>query len=294
MGFKKTFALVLIGLFLISNVSFQPATVKGQPNNLQAPAIQWQKEYGDNDTESVSNLIQTSDGGYAFLDLGYSYQLNPVVPSTFYKVDSSGNLQWTKTIKLFTASNLIQTSDGGYEIAGEWNTYGTTNQITPTIIKLNSKGDIRWYENTSTVLKLAIASSNIHTSDGGFAYEESGGIIKTDSNGNIQWVKNLTFSQYNDGINLPLVLSSLIETKDGALAGLGVGSPYAETIDGNIYLIKTETFLPLPSQTLLPTPITTPITTPVLTTYVIAIAFVIVVIGISIVLLICRRHRKNR
>ncbi len=37
MGFKKTFALVLIGLFLISIVSFQPATAKAQTRTLVVP-----------------------------------------------------------------------------------------------------------------------------------------------------------------------------------------------------------------------------------------------------------------
>ena len=48
------------------------------------------------------------------------------------------------------------------------------SHTTPTLIKLNSKGDIQWYENTSTVLNLAIGSSNIQTSDGGFVYFEAG------------------------------------------------------------------------------------------------------------------------
>ncbi len=155
----------------------QTITISPSSSSTSPPATQWQKLYGSGKTESVSNLIQTSDGGYAFLDCGKSYQQHDFIPSTLFKLDSSGNMQWNKTINLFTASNLIQTSDGGYEIAGEWNTYGiiyqTTepiNQTTPTLIKLNSKGDIQWYENTSSVLNLAVVSSNIQTSDGGFAY----------------------------------------------------------------------------------------------------------------------------
>jgi len=35
------------------------------------PATQWQKLYGSQYAIQVSNLIQTSDGGYAFLDCGY-------------------------------------------------------------------------------------------------------------------------------------------------------------------------------------------------------------------------------
>jgi hypothetical protein len=113
------------------------------------------------------------------------------------------------------------------------------------------------------------ATNLIQTSDGGYAYLQSsgttpfwgfkvpaGGIVKTDSNNNTQWVKNLTYpSAYGD---LPLVLSSLIETSDGALAGLGVGNYILGNYDGRMYLVKTEPFLPLPTQTPLPTPILTP------------------------------------
>ena len=102
----------------------------------------------------------------------------------------------------------------------------------------------------------------------------AGGIVKTDSNNNTQWVKNLTYpSLYGD---LPLVLSSLIETSDGALAGLGVGSHALGYYDGDIYLVKTETFLPLPTQTPLPTPIPTPPPPPTVE----AISVVSVIIGV--------------
>jgi hypothetical protein len=267
-------------------------------------------------------LIQTSDGGYAFLDCGKSYQQHDFIPSTLFKLDSSGNMQWNKTIKLFTASNLIQTSDDGYEIAGEWNTYGiiyqTTeplNQTTPTLIKLNSKGDIQWYENTSMVLNLAIASSNIQTSDGGFVYFEAGNgvlnppnatvsptLVKTDSNNNTQWIENLPYSgpsNYENGtIWFPFKMFSIIETTDGGLACLGIADPYLQPqgLWGPIYLMKTAPFLPLPSQSPLPTPLPSPTPTPTKITVneqILIIALIAVVIALSIVLLIYRRHRKT-
>ena len=72
------------------------------------------------------------------------------------------------------------------------------------------------------------------------------------------------------------MLSSLIETSDGALAGLGVGSHALGYYDGDIYLVKTETFLPLPTQTPLPTPIPTPPPPPTVE----AISVVSVIIGV--------------
>jgi hypothetical protein len=301
----------------MSLIILQPTLVSAQTSSSTSPpATQWQKLYGGADARvaQVSNLIQTSDGGYAFLDCGKSYQ-TLFIPSTLYKLDSSGNMQWNKTINLFTASNLIQTSDGGYEIAGEWNTYGTTYQTTPTLIKLNSKGIMQWYENTSTTLNLAIASANIQTSDGGYAYfkpAEPGvngfptdvsfpTLVKTDSNNNTEWVENLTYSgpfnYYNGTITFPFQIFSFIETSDGALAGLGIAdSPLTpQGFWGYIYLIKTAPFLPLPSQSPLPTPLPSPTPSPTILTVdeqILIIAVIAVVAALSIVLLIYRRHRK--
>jgi hypothetical protein len=170
-----------------------------------SPATDWQKLYGSGNTQLVSNLIQTSDGGYAFLDCAKSYQ-SFFTPAILYKLDSSGNMQWNKTINRFVGFSLIQTSDGGYEISGQWSTYGTTYVDTPAVIKTDSKGNMQWYKNTSMVLNLAIASSNIQTSDGGFAYFEAGNgvlnpssatvsptLVKTDSNNNSQWILNLPY-----------------------------------------------------------------------------------------------------
>jgi hypothetical protein len=260
---------LLVSTGLLNGVS-APATERQEEYGKHI-GIEWQREYGYsgyNHVESATNLIQTSDGGYAFLSQAWGHQTT-FRPSTLYKVDSSGIVQWNETIPFLSALTIIQTNDEGYEIAGYWSTYGTTYEHTPTLVKTDFQGNIEWVKNYSSVPDLGITSTTIQTSDGGYAYLQSsgmipfwgfkvpaGGIVKTDSNNNTQWVKNLTYpSAYGD---LPLVLSSLIETSDGALAGLGVGSYGLGNYDGRIYLVKTEPFLPLPTQTPLPTPILTP------------------------------------
>jgi hypothetical protein len=294
-----------VGLMLILAVAVSLLVSTGVLNGVSAPAterqeeygkhidIEWQREYEGREfidifriDESTTNLIQTSDGGYAFLSHAWGHQIT-FRPSTFFKVDSSGIMQWNETIPFLSAHTLIQTNDEGYEIAGYWSTYGTTYEHTPTLVKTDVQGNIEWVKNYSSVPDLGVSSASIQTSDGGYAYLQSsgmtpfwgfkvpaGGIVKTDSSNNTQWVKNLTYpSLYGD---LPLVLSSLIETSDGALAGLGVGSHALGYYDGDIYLVKTEPFLPLPTQTPLPTPIPTPPPPPTVE----AISVVSVIIGV--------------
>jgi len=173
---------------------------------------------------------------------------------------------------------------------------------------------MQWYENTSTVLNLAIVSSNIQTSDGGFAYFEAGigvlnpptnnvspTIVKTDSDNNTQWIENLPYSGPSNYLNgtiwFPFKMFSIIETSDGALASLGIADPYLQPqgLWGPIYLMKTAPFLPLQSQSPLPTPLPSPTPSPTMITVneqILIIALIAVVIALSIVLLIFRRHRK--
>jgi hypothetical protein len=137
---------------------------------VSVPSIEWQKDYYG-DVEKASNLIQTIDGGYVFMDRGWGYQFTNT-PSPVFKVDSSGDMQWNKTIEKLRALTIIQTNDEGYEIAGQRSTYGigVAYEHTPTLIKMDSEGNVQWVANYSSVPDLGIASTEIHASDGGFAY----------------------------------------------------------------------------------------------------------------------------
>lgn len=304
MGSKKTCAILLVALFLTSIVSFQPVAVKAQQiNNANSPpSIEWQRSYGDNDIWGVSNIIQTTDSGYAFVDSGWLHSVG-FHPATVYKVDSSGGVQWKQTIYDFEGSTVLQTSDNGFEISGHFiDTEGTFGGITPTlpvgyegsIVKMDSTGNIKWAENyTNELPNLSIPSSTIQTDDSVFSLQ-SGSITKVDSNGTLLWQLNSTFTYFNFKSPLQVQLSSLIETSDGSIAALGVGTPYnLPQWDGNIYLIKTEPFLPVPLPTQQPTPIPTANNKQVLTTFSIAALAAVVIAGVGVSLVLLRRHRKT-
>jgi len=206
----------------------------------------WQQEYGDRDIEAVSNVIQTSDGGFAFLDLGWGHGLNRLVPSTLYKVNASGNVEWKKTIDWFAAQSLVQSSDLGYTLFGQWSTYGTTYQHTPTVIKTDSEGNIRQVQNFSTY---TTGLGFVPTNDGGFAtLDRRGGnlqydpgtswtsIIKTNSRGLMQW--NKTFNEFG---NFSIV-NSMIQTRNGGYALVGSCSFNGTNDTPNLYflLIRTD------------------------------------------------------
>jgi hypothetical protein len=233
-----------------------------------APSIAWQKQYGGA-TEFLSNLIQTRDGGYAFLDLGWYHQ-GHFLASTFYKLDSAGEIEWTKKTSGFSALTVNQTSDEGYEVYGQWypaGYYGPSNNY--ALLKLDSQGNIQWSLNYSTPdnLPTDLSLTQIPTSNGGYAYVNSSNLVVTDSNNQVIWSQPTTFkveTSLFSGVydDYPFSLDSLVETSDGGVAGLGIGFAYSTSARGFICLLKTNAFLPLPTQEPLPTPVPTPTLTP--------------------------------
>jgi hypothetical protein len=254
--FFTLFSVILLG-------AFDQTTVIAQSISTSPPVMEWEHEYGYHFTEITSGLIQTIDGGYVFIDIGWSHG-HTLAPSVLYKTDSHGNVEWQK----------------------RFNTY----EKTPTLIKCDSTGNIQWVQNyTSKLPAISGSSSKIVLYDGSVISIESGNIVKKDSNGTLQWQIESKFSYYGDS---QTELSSLIVTSDGAIAVLGVKVPVGSSMwAGNMYLIKTESFLPKPSPMVLPTPIPTPITISN-STLTLAILTIVVIIAFVISLLLFRRHRK--
>jgi hypothetical protein len=155
-------------------------------------------------TEAHS-LIQTNDNGYVVA--GYSGDY-----FWLSKTDEQGYNSWSKTFETVTAgraNSVIQTSDGGYALLGHSN-------FNPDflLVKTDSLGELQWskkYEKPD----IDIGWSIVQEDDGGYVLagmlwnrnetDNNAGLIKTDSNGNMLWMKN-----YHGGTPL-----SMIRTSDG-------------------------------------------------------------------------------
>ena len=60
---------------------------------------QWRQNYGGVDDDILHSVIQTSDGGYLLVGETLSYVASSGYPDMLvYKVDSSGNVQWSKNL----------------------------------------------------------------------------------------------------------------------------------------------------------------------------------------------------
>jgi len=204
--------------------------------------LQWTRTIGGENEDLGHSLIQTSDGGYAIA--GHTKSFGAGDWDVYVvKLDSAGNLQWTRTIggeNEDLSLSLIQTSDGSYAIAGTTKSFGA-GEDDVYVVKLDANGNLQW---TKTIggPKRDWSSSLIQTSDGGYAiagYTQSfsvGGydvyVVKLDANGNLQWTKTIGAKKEDLGL-------SLIQTSDGGYAIAGKTNSFgAGGLD--VYVVKLD------------------------------------------------------
>jgi len=221
--------------------------------------MQWNKTYGLTTAyEWGTYVIETTDGGFAIAASTIDMTTGK---DSFWliKTDALGNMQWDKTFAGSSGGRgflVVQTADGGYAIDG---TLAENNNADFAIIKTDSNGIMQWNK-TYGGPGIDISRGFTITRDGGFAlagFSTSFGngdydiwLVKTDSNGNMQW--NKTYGGPRDD---KIQWFGLVETNDGyAIAGytqsFGAGgtnvtassrsADYPPGTDG--WIIKTDSF----------------------------------------------------
>lgn len=212
----------------------------------------WSKAFGGAGLDWAYVVIQTSDGGYMLAGVTNSSGAGSC-DAWLVKTDSAGTMQWNRTYggtDYEEARSVVQIGDGGYVFAGSTSSYGA-GDYDFWLVKTDSNGNMQWNK-TYGGISTENPSSVVQTKDGGYALagqmvtrgsgispNDDFWLVKTDSNGNIQWNRAYGGTG-NDGAN------SLIQTGDGgfALAGYtysyGAGQPSSEgTGEPNFWLVKT-------------------------------------------------------
>jgi parallel beta-helix repeat protein len=213
-----------------------------------APDMEWDQNLGGDYSHSVQ---ETSDGGY--IVAGY---IESGTDRDFWlaKTDSNGIKQWEKTFGGTDddrAYSVQQTSDGGYIVAGYTESYAEyTNDRDFWLVKTDSNGNLEWTRIFSRGSGNEEARSVQQTSDGGYIIAGQYGytaascgiiqnlpatdfwLVKTDSNGNMQWEKDFGSVCSWDRAN------SVQQTSDG---GYILGG-YAESLFdiNDAWLVKTD------------------------------------------------------
>ena len=178
--------------------------------------IQWQKKYTDNSTSGrIHTVIQTSDGGYAFIG---DQPFSPGVSDWMVvKTDPSGNIQWQKRFGTGNSDDgigMVEDNHGGVGLVVTGVNYSPTN-YDGNIVKFDlANGNLLWtktYDMDSRtqrfnrITKLSdgflIAAVN---HDGFFSANAVHVLVKTDFNGNIVLAKEIQAPGCLDGTVTPL------------------------------------------------------------------------------------------
>lgn len=193
-------------------------------------SIQWQKSYGGDQEDLLSDIITTSDHGYLISGHSYSGITGNKSEENLgfddgwvIKIDSIGNIEWQKRIGgngYDRIPSIFQTTDSGYILACITLSDPSDDIIEPTLghedyllVKINSLGETEWQNRiggnaVDWLFAIEQTSSSEFICAGGSFSGVSGDktesnfgevdiwVIKTDTAGNIKWQKELGGTYY--------------------------------------------------------------------------------------------------
>ncbi|MEP7317799.1 MAG: T9SS type A sorting domain-containing protein [Panacibacter sp.] len=177
--------------------------------------IEWSKFYATGNTEEVSGIIQTKDGGYFMF--GYYQQSGPDTRSRLIKISKNGNVQWNK-VYAFRSNGFpfsaVQNKDRSYTLAGF------------DVFNVSNTGDFQWSSNYNYT-----SSTNpiIPTPDKGYVFfsqynSTSFNIVKTDSVGKTcNGFNQSLFTQLTDSVT---VQDKIFTTSNGSIVSISSGSVF--------------------------------------------------------------------
>jgi len=203
---------------------------------------EWQYTFGGADGDWGMSVEQTMDDG--FILVGHTLSFGAGYYDIYMvKTDAFGNEEWHQTFggtEEDFGYSVLQTSEGGYIVLGFTVSFGSGNKDV-WLIKTDSQGNMEW-DKTFGGSASDVGIDIKETTDGGYiitGYTESNSnglydvlLIKTDSNGNEIWSKNIGDGNYESG-------SSVAQTHDGGYIITGYTISYGNGAK-DIWLVKTD------------------------------------------------------
>lgn len=165
-----------------------------------AGTLMWEKTFGDKETDSAADVIQTDAGGYLIVG-GFEHDTAQRQDTDAYliKLDTGGNLIWEKQWGGDggeRAGSVRQTADG-YIVVGTTTSFGVSEQDA-YLLKLDNDGNEQWFKTYGST-DFEVGRKVLLTDDGGYLFAgwtSSFGaqardvyLVKTDAQGNELWHK---------------------------------------------------------------------------------------------------------
>lgn len=179
----------------------------------------WSKTIDNGYYGTALSISQTNDNGYILS--GFTYQTTG--PSTIMivdKLDSDGNLSWSRTLICGTGQNYAysvkQTPDSGYIVTGSFNN-NTPVEVPAVMIKLTPAGNISWAYRYTGNFYSCISDAVVTWNGLLFSVFTNNGIVllKTDFSGNVLWSKVGSNGGVTGGVTL---MPKLCRTSDNGFA----------------------------------------------------------------------------
>jgi PKD repeat protein len=168
---------------------------------------EWNRTLGNYGGDRADAMQLTSDGGFILAGRTHDHS-DGSFGIWLIRTDSSGNEQWTRTIggiEEVGVKTVLETSDCGFIITGSTGSYYGDDPTGILLVKVDANGYEEW-NMTFTGIDYYTLISVVQTSDRGYIVagiketrEDDAyfgdisdvWLIKTDSNGNIQWYNGL-------------------------------------------------------------------------------------------------------
>lgn len=208
----------------------------------------WQKSLGGLGSDGAWDIKNTSDGGYILAGWTFSHGPGSVGNAWLVKTDSLGNQLWHQAFGgtgVDRAYSVQQTTDGGYILAGYTSSFGA-GLDDMLLIKTDNLGNQQWMKTFGGTGR-DYGYSVQQTSEGGFiitgytlSYGAGGDdvyLVKTDSDGNLEWFKTYGGSSSDVGY-------AVRETPDGGCIIAGHTLSYGAGVH-DAWLIRLDYVIPV-------------------------------------------------
>lgn len=205
-------------------------------------AIEWRRYFGGSNNDRAFGVVQSADGGFVMAGFAESNDFDIKNNHGSYdfwvvKIDDKGEFLWEQAYGgsgIDRSYAIVKTADGGYAIAGQTlsadSDVGENNGESDIwLIKLDDSGKLLW-ENSFGGSGFELAEGLSLMSDGdlmvvgnsksadGDPIENAGEndiwVIRTDSNGRLEWQKSIGGSDLDYGFDI-------LENQDGSIMVVG-------------------------------------------------------------------------